>query len=72
MATKKASWSDFESKVQRLKKLKKCKPTKDVANQFSTPGSTLATLKKAKKISLELFKIHPWNDKEWKLEHTKS
>ena len=28
--------------------------------------------RKTKKKSLKLFKIHHWNDKEWKLEHTKS
>ena len=28
--------------------------------------------RKTKKKSLKLFKIHHWNNKEWKLEHTKS
>ena len=46
-------------KYKRLKKLEKDKSDKDVANQFITLGSTLPTLKKAKEISLELFKIHP-------------
>ena len=43
---------------EALKELEKRRPNKDVANQFSIPGSTLATLKKIKKKSLKLFKIH--------------
>ena len=37
-----------------LKELEKGRPSKDVANQFSIPGSTLATWKTT---SLKLFKI---------------
>ena len=42
-------------KYEVLKELEKGMPNKDVANQFSIPGSTLATWKTK---SLKLFKIH--------------
>ena len=48
----------LEVKYEALKKLKRGRPNKDVANQFSIPGSTLATGRKTKKKSLKLFKIH--------------
>ena len=44
-------------KYNALKELEKGRPNKDVANQFSIPGSTLATWKKNKKRSLMLLKI---------------
>ena len=45
-------------KYEALKELEKSRPNEDVANQFSIPGSTLATWKNNKKKSLKLFKIH--------------
>ena len=70
MATKRKR-HEVTSKVkyEALKELEKGRPNKDAANQFGIPGSTLATWKKK---SLKLSEIHHWNDKEWKLEHTKS
>ena len=59
-------------KYEALKELEKGRPDKDVANQFSIPDSALATWKKNKEKSLKLFKIHHLNDKESKLEQTKS
>ena len=46
---KEPSWSDLEIKYEALKELEKGGPNKDVANQFYTPASTLATWKKNKK-----------------------
>ena len=67
MATKRKHHEvTLKVKYEALKELEKGRPNKDVANQFSIPGSILATWKKK---SLKLFKIHHWNDKEWKLEH---
>ena len=45
-------------KYKALQELEKGRPNKDVANQFSITGSTLATWKKNKEKSLKLFKIH--------------
>ena len=52
---KEASWSDFESKHEALKELENGRPNKDVANQFSISGSTLATWKKNKEKIFEAF-----------------
>ena len=59
-------------KNEALKEFEKGMPSKGVAKQFSIPGSTFATWKKNKENIFEAFQIHHWNDKEWKLEHTKS
>ena len=40
---------------ETLKELEKGRPNKDVANQFSIPGSTLATWKKNKEKIFEAF-----------------
>ena len=48
-------------KYEALKELEKGRLNRDVANQFGTPGSTLATWKKTKKKSFprkKLFQIH--------------
>ena len=42
-------------KYEALKGLEKGRPNKDVANQFSIPGSTLATWKKNKEKVCEAF-----------------
>ena len=42
-------------KYEALKELEKGRPDKDVANQFSIPGSTLATWKKNKGKIFEAF-----------------
>ena len=42
-------------KYEALKELEKGRPNKGVANQFSIPGSTLATWKNNKKTILEAF-----------------
>ena len=42
-------------KYEALKELEKGRPDKDVANQFSIPGSTLATWKKNKEKIFEAF-----------------
>ena len=42
-------------KYNALKELEKGRPNKDVANQFSIPGSTLATWKKNKKKIFDAF-----------------
>ena len=52
---KEASWSDFKSKVRNIKELEKGRPNKGVANQFSIPGSTLATWKNNKEKIFEAF-----------------
>ena len=51
-------------KYEALKELENGRPNKDVANQFSISGSTLATWKKNKKKSLKLFKIYHRNNEE--------
>ena len=47
--------STLKVKYETLKELKKSKPNKDVANQFSIPGSTLATWKKNEENIFEAF-----------------
>ena len=42
-------------KYKALKELEKDRPSKDVANQFSIPGSTLGTWKKSKEKIFEAF-----------------
>ena len=42
-------------KYEALKELEKGRPNKDVAKQFSIPGSTLATWKKTKGKIFEAF-----------------
>ena len=41
--------------TKHFKELEKGRPNKDVANQFSIPGSTLATWKKNKEKIFEAF-----------------
>ena len=47
--------STLKVKCETLKELEKGKPNKDVANQFSILGSTLATWKKNKEKIVEAF-----------------
>ena len=42
-------------KYEVLKELEKSRPNEDIANQFSIPGSTLATWRKNKKKIFEAF-----------------
>ena len=56
---KEASWNDFESQVRSIKRTWKVRPNKDVANQFSIPGNTLATWKKNKEKIFEPFQNSP-------------
>ena len=59
MATKRKHLEvTLKVKCEVLKELEKRRRNKDVANQFSVPGSTLTTWKKNKKKYLKLFKIH--------------
>ena len=59
MATKRKHHEvTLKVKYEALKELEKGRPNKGVANQFSIPGSTLATWKKNEEKSLKLFKIH--------------
>ena len=62
----------LKGKYETLKETEKGRPNEDVGNQFSISGSTLSTWKKNKEKIFEAFKIHHWNDKEWKLEYMKS
>ena len=56
MATKrKHHEATLKVKYEALKELEKGRPNKDVANQFSIPGSTLATWKKNKEKFFEAF-----------------
>ena len=45
----------LEVKYEALKELEKGRPNKDIANQFSIPGGTLATWKKKKEKFFEAF-----------------
>ena len=45
----------LEVKYKALKELEKGRPNKDIANQFSIPGGTLATWKKKKEKFFEAF-----------------
>ena len=45
----------FKLKQEALKELEKGRPNKDVANQFSISGNTLATWKKNKEKIFEAF-----------------
>ena len=45
----------LKAKYEALKELEKGRPNKDVANQFSIPGSTLATWKNNKEKIFEAF-----------------
>ena len=47
--------STLKVKYEAIEELEKGRPNKDVANQFSIPGSTLATLKKNKEKFFEAF-----------------
>ena len=63
MATKRKHHEvTLKVKYETLKELEKGRPNKDVANQYSIPGSTntvfLLLGRKTKKKSLKLFKIH--------------
>ena len=56
MATKRNYYEvTLKVKYKALKELEKGRPNKDVANQFSIPVSTLATLKKNKVKIFEAF-----------------
>ena len=45
----------FKVKYKALKELEKGRPNKGIANQFSIPGSILATWKKSKEKIFECF-----------------
>ena len=56
IATKRKHYEvTLKVKYEALKGLEKGRPNKDVANQFSIPGSTLATWKKNKEKICEAF-----------------
>ena len=56
MATKRKHHEvTLKVKYKALKELEKGATNKDVANQFSIPGSTLATWKKIKEKTFEAF-----------------
>ena len=56
MATKRKHHEvTLKVKYEALKELEKGRPNKGVANQFSIPGSTLATWKKNKEKIFEAF-----------------
>ena len=56
MATKRKHHEvTLKVKYKALKELEKGTTNKDVANQFSIPGSTLATWKKIKEKTFEAF-----------------
>ena len=56
MATKRKHHEvTLKVKYEALKELEKGRPTKNVANQFSIPGSTLATWKKTKEKIFKAF-----------------
>ena len=56
MATKRKHHEvTLKVKYEALKELEKGRPNKDVANQFSIPGSTLATWKNNKEKIFEAF-----------------
>ena len=57
-------------KYEALKELKKSRPNKDVANQFSITGSNLATWKKNKVKMFKDFQNSSLKRSELKLEHT--
>ena len=57
-------------KYEALKELKKSRPNKDVANQFSITGSNLATWKKSKEKIFNDFQNSSLKRSELKLEHT--
>ena len=59
-------------KYKSLKELEKSRLYKDVVNQFSIPGSTLATWKKNKEKIFEAFQNSSLKQQRVKLEHTKS
>ena len=56
MATKRKHHEvTLKVKYEALKELKKGRPNEDVSNQFSVPGSTLATWKNNKEKIFEAF-----------------
>ena len=56
MATKRKNHEvTLKVKYEALKELEKSRRNEDVANQFSIPGSTLATWRKTKKNIFEVF-----------------
>ena len=71
MATKRKHHEvTLKVKYEALKELKKSRPNKDVANQFSITGSNLATWKKNKKKIFKDFQNSSLKRSELKLEHT--
>ena len=73
MATKRKHHEvTLKVKYTALKELEMGRPNKNVANQFSFSGITLATWKKSKEKIFKAFQNSSLNNKEWKLEHTKS
>ena len=56
MATKRKHHEvTLKVKYEALKELEKSRPNEDIANQFSIPGSTLATWRKNKNKIFEAF-----------------
>ena len=71
MATKRKHHEvTLKVKYEALKELEKSRPNKDVANQFSIPGSNLATWKKNKEKIFKDFQNSSLKRSELKLEHT--
>ena len=71
MATKRKHQEvTLKVKYEALKELKKSRPNKDVANQFSITGSNLATWKKNKEKIFKDFQNSSLKRSELKLEHT--
>ena len=71
MATKRKHHEvTLKVRYEALKELEKSRPNKDVANQFSIPGSNLATWKKNKEKIFKDFQNSSLKRSELKLEHT--
>ena len=58
-------------KYEAFKELEKGRPNKDVANQFSVPGSTLATWKKNKEKIFEAFITETTKSQNWNIQKVK-
>ena len=55
IATKRKHHEELKVKCKKLQKFEKGRSNKDVANQFSVPGSTIATCKKNEEKIFEVF-----------------
>ena len=61
----------LEVNYEALKELEKGSPNKDVANQFSIPGSTLAAWKKSKEKIFETFQNSSLKRQNWNIRKVK-